>query len=327
MKKKELKVTERKVIEILLNREESQTEIAKELGVHKSTISREVRNRSTPNGYFADIAQLNYEERRNRTGTNACKIMNSQTRNYILLHLQAGWSPEQISGRMKRDKRKDRICHETIYNFIYNESYCKREKMYQYLRRGKKRRTKWKGRGSHKSKLPNRISISQRPEIVNKRSEFGHWEGDSVIYPNKKAINTVNELKTGLVEFTKLDRKTAELTASAMTTKLSKYETKTLTLDNGTEFTNHEDVNRDTGAVIYFCHPYSSWERGANENANGLLRGYLPKRYNIDELTQEELDEIAKDINNRPRKRLGYQTPAEAYRQELSKNVAVRSRM
>lgn len=327
MKKKELNVVDRKVIEVLLKRGESQIKIAKELGVHKSTIGREVNNRSTPNGYFADVAQLNYETRRNRTGQNANKIMNSHTRNYVLLHLQDGWSPEQISGRMKRDKREDRICHETIYNFIYNESYCRREKLYQYLRRGKKKRTKWKGRGSHKSRIPNRTSISQRPEIVKKRSEFGHWEGDSVLYPNKKAINTVNELKTGIVEFTKLDRKTAELTATAMSTKLSNYEAKTLTLDNGTEFTNHGDVSKVIGVVVYFCHPYSSWERGANENANGLLRGYLPKRYNIDELTQEELDEIASDINNRPRKRLGYQTPTEAYQQELIKNVAVRSRM
>lgn len=327
MKKKELNEADRKVIEVLLNRGESRTKIAKELGVHKSTIGREVNNRSTPNGYFADIAHLNYEVRRERTGTNARKIIHSQTRNYILLRLQSGWSPEQISGRMKREKREDRICHETIYNFVYNESYCKREKAYQYLRRGKKRRTKWKGRGAKKSKIPNRVSISQRPKVVDTRKEFGHWEGDSVIYPNKKAINTVNELKTGIVEFTVMERKTAKLTAKAMTTKLSNYEAKTLTLDNGTEFTDHEDVSRDTGVVTYFCHAYSSWERGANENANGLLRGYLPKRYNIDNLTQEELDEIANDLNNRPRKRLGYETPAEAYQQELIKNVAVRSRM
>jgi len=327
MKKKELNEADRKVIEVLLKRGESRTKIANELGVHKSTIGREVNNRSIPNGYFADIAQLNYEVRRNRTGTNARKIINSQTRNYILLHLQSGWSPEQISGRMKREERDDRICHETIYNFIYNESYCKREKVHQYLRRGKKRRTKWKGRGTKKSKIPNRVSISQRPKIVDTRKEFGHWEGDSVIYPNKKAINTVNELKTGIVEFTVMERKTAKLTAEAMTTKLSNYEAKTLTLDNGPEFTNHEDVSRDTGVVTYFCHPYSSWERGSNENSNGLLRGYLPKRYNIDNLTQEELDEIANDLNNRPRKRLGYETPAEAYQRELIKNVAVRSRM
>lgn len=317
MKKKELKEADRKVIEVLLKRGESQTEIAKELGVNKSTISREINNRSTPNGYFADIAQLDYEGNREITKKNARKIIHSKTRNYILSKLQVGWSPEQISGKMKRDGKEDRICHETIYRFIYDESYCKREKLHQYLRRGKKKRTKWKGRGTKKSKIPNRTSISKRPEVANERSEFGHWEGDSVIYPNKKAINTVNELKTGLVEFTKLERKTADLTAKAMISKLRDYETKTLTLDNGTEFTNHEDVTKEIGVVTYFCHPYSSWERGANENANGLLRGYLPKRYNIDELTQGELDDIAKELNNRPRKRLGYMTPAEAYQQEL----------
>jgi len=327
MKKKELNVADRKVIEVLLRRGETQTQIAKELGVHKSTISREVSNRSAPSGYFADIAQLNYKVRRDRTGINARKVMHSTTRNYVLSKLQIGWSPEQISGTMRRYRRKDAICHETIYNFIYNESYCKREMLYLYLRRGKKKRTKWKGRGTKKSKIPNRVSISQRPKIADERIEFGHWEGDSVIYPNKKAINTVNELKTGLVEFTKIDRKTAALTAEAMSTKLSDYEAKTLTLDNGSEFANHEDVSREIGVTVYFCHPYSSWERGANENANGLLRGYLPKRYNIDELTQEELDDIADELNNRPRKRLGYMTPAEAYQQELLKKVAVRSRM
>jgi len=319
MKKKELKEADRKVIEILLKRGESQTEISKGLGVHKSTISREINNRSTPNGYFADIAQLDYESNRETTRKNARKIMHSKTRNYILSKLEIGWSPEQISGKMEKDCREDRVCHETIYSFIYDESYCRREKLYQYLRRGKKKRTKWKGRSTKKSKIPNRISISNRPEVVNERSEFGHWEGDSVIYPNKKAINTVNELKTGLVEFTKLERKTADLTAKAMINKLKDYEAKTLTLDNGTEFTNHEEVAKEIGLVTYFCHPYSSWERGANENANGLLRGYLPKRYNIDELTQEDLDDIATELNNRPRKRLGYMTPAEAYQQELIK--------
>lgn len=326
-KNKELTIADRKVIEVFLKEERNQTEIAKALGVNKSTISREVKNRSTPNGYFSDIAQLDYESKRERTGTNSRRIIHSKTRNYILSKLELGWSPEQISGRMKREEREDYVCMETIYNFIYNESYCKREKLYQYLRRGKKKRTKWKGRGTKKSKIPNRVSISKRPKVVEKRTEFGHWEGDSVIYPNKKAINTVNELKTGLLEFTILKRKTAKLTAQAMINKLSKYDAKTLTLDNGTEFTEHEEVTKELGVITYFCHPYSSWERGSNENSNGLLRGYLPKRYNIDNLTQEELDDIAIELNNRPRKRLGYQTPAEAYQQELIKKVAVRSRM
>lgn len=199
--------------------------------------------------------------------------------------------------------------------------------IYQYLRRGKKKRTKWKGRKTHKCKIPNRVSISRRPKIVKERVEFGHWEGDSVLYAHKKAINTLNELKTGIVEFTKLEAKTAELTARAMSKKLKKHVRKTLTLDNGTEFMEHEGVAEETGVNIYFCHPYSSWERGANENVNMLLRGYLPKRTNIDKLTQDELDNIAEELNNRPRKRLNYYTPAEAYQQFFNSSVAVRSRM
>lgn len=327
MKKRELKLADRKVIEVLLLRGEEQKSIAETLGVNKSTISREVKSRSTPNGYIAEIAQLDYEERRERTSVNARKIRHSTCRNYILYRLELGWSPEQISGRMIFEGVDFRVCHETIYNFIYNEAYCNREKLYQYLRRGKKKRTKWKGRGTKKSRIPNRVSISKRPKAVEKREEFGHWEGDSVIYPRKKAINTMNELKTGILEFTLLERKTADLTARAMVTKLSKYESKTLTLDNGTEFTKHEYVSEKTGVVTYFCHPYSSWERGSNENSNGLLRRYLPKGQNIDDLTQAELDEISEELNNRPRKRLGYMTPAEAYQQELIKMVAVRSRM
>jgi IS30 family transposase len=145
----------------------------------------------------------------------------------------------------------------------------------------------------------------------------GHWEADSVIYWKKKAINTMNELKTGMLVFTKLERKTASLTAEAMGNRLKGYVSKTITVDNGSEFTKHEVVSREAGVEVYFCDPYSSWQRGANENSNRLLRKYLPKRYNIDELRQEELDEIAEELNNTPRKRLGYMTPAEAYQREL----------
>lgn len=327
MKTKELTAADRGAIEILLQEDFTPSLIAKKLGVHKTTIIREINNRGTPNGYFAQIAQIDYESRRKESSTNASKIKHSKTRNYILSKLQVGWSPEQISGRMKLEGKKDQICHETIYNFIYEDEYCKREDIYHYLRRGKKKRTRWKGRSTHRSKIPNRVSISKRPKVVEKRIEFGHWEGDSVVYANQRVINTLNELKTGIVEFTKLDRKTAKLTAEAMSKKLSNHIAKTLTLDNGSEFTEHQRVSEHTNVKVYFCHPYSSWERGANENANMLLRGYLPKRANIDKLTQEELDDIAEELNNRPRKRLNYHSPAETYQQLFNLSVAVRSRM
>ena len=247
---------------------------------------------------------------------------------------QLGWSPEQIAGRLKlKNNNQTVICHETIYDWLYTDKWAYgKEKLYQYLRYGRKKRKKQTGRSVHKSKIPNRVSISQRPDVVENRTEYGHWEGDSVIYPDKYAINTINELMTGKVRFTKLKRKTATLTAQAMSNQLKDELALTLTLDNGSEFTRHEEVVKNTGVKTYFCHPYSSWERGANENANMLLRGYLPKRKNIIDLTQEELDDIALELNNRPRKRLGYKTPSEVYQEYMLKlrkgeNVAVGSRM
>ena len=326
MKYKQLTAADRGAIEVLLQENFTLTAIANKIGTNKSTISREIKNRGSPNGYYAKYAIAQRKVKQKISSQNAKKIKCSRTRDYIIGKIEIGWSPEQISGRMKLIGREDRVCKETIYRYIYKDEYCKREKIYQYLRRGKKKRTGRKGRKTHKGKIPNRVSIEKRPRIVEKRREVGHWEGDSVIYPNKKAINTMNELKTGMVVFTKLERKRSELTARAMIKGLKGYIRKTMTLDNGTEFMRHEEVSKKMNIDIYFCDPYSSWERGANENCNMLLRGYLPKRYNIDELAQEELDDIAEELNNRPRKRLGYLTPSEVYQKELDKfSVAVRS--
>ena len=155
------------------------------------------------------------------------------------------------------------------------------------------------------------------------RSEFGHFEADSVIYPHKQAINTINELMTGLVAFTKLERKTARLTAQAMINQLTNWQAKTVTVDNGCEFTRHEDVSNATRVDVYFCDPYSSWQRGANENANMLLRGYLPKRKSIIDLTQKELNDIATELNHRPRKRFGFRSPVEVYTLSINRESSV----
>jgi IS30 family transposase len=222
------------------------------------------------------------------------------------------------------------VCPETIYAWLYQDEWAHDEEMlYHYLRYGRKNRRKQSGRSKHRSKIPNRVSIHHRPSIVNNRVEVGHWEGDSVIYSHKMAINTLNELTTGLVAFTKLRRKTARLTATAITHQLKHYQADTLTLDNGSEFVNHEHITKETGIMIYFADPYSSWQRGTNENTNMLLRGYLPKKHNIQNLTQDELNEIAQELNNRPRKRLGYKTPNEVYYQLTgeSPSVAVHSRI
>ena len=315
-KNKELTAAERSKIEILLREDYTITDISRLLEVHKSVISREVKNRSTTNGYFAWIAQINYEEHKAKRKRDSI-LGYSKYRNFVIDRLIAGWSPEQISGWLKKEKSVLQISYEAIYQFIYESKYGKENKLYQYLRRGKRRRTKKNGRLTKKSKIPNRVSIHERPIEVETRKEFGHWEGDSVIYANKKAINTLVERKTGLIVLKKLKQKTARLTSKAMIKNLKKYlGSKTLTLDNGPEFTEHERVAKETNIVVYFADPYSSWQRGSNENGNMLLRGYLPKKANIDKLTKGELQDIEDELNNRPRKRLGYQTPIETYQLE-----------
>jgi len=319
MKYKHLTAAQRGVIEGLLRANYTFKRIAAILGVSLSTVSREINQRKTPKGYFADIAQIDYEKRRRKCRVKK-KMLYSKRQKHIVSRLQVGDSPEQISGRLRFEGRNDLyVCPETIYQWLYQDEWAKEEKLYQYLRLGRKKRKKQTGRSVHRSKIPNRVSIHQRPKIVEKRKEIGHWEGDSVIYPTKYAINTLNELYSGLVRFTKLKRKTARLTARAMIRNLTKVKAKTVTVDNGSEFTYHETVALKADIRVYFADPYSSWQRGSNENANMLLRGYLPKRCDISNLTQEELDDIAEELNNRPRKRLGFRTPNEVYYQQLQK--------
>jgi len=293
------------------------------LGVSLSTVSREIKKRETPNGYLADIAQLNYERRRRKCRQKR-KMDFSKRQKYISKKLQLGWSPEQISGRLKLEGRDDLyVCPETIYQFLYEDEWARNENPYQYLRLGRKKRKKQNGRSVHRIKIPNRVSIHDRPEVVDQRVELGHWEGDSVIYSDKYAINTLNELYSGLVRFTKLKRRTAKLTSRAIIRRFKKIHAKTLTVDNGCEFTYHEMIALKTNANVFFADPYSSWQRGSNENNNMLLRGYLPKRCNISNLDQGELNDIAEELNSRPRKRLGFRTPNEVYREILKKGGKV----
>lgn len=288
------------------------SEIARKLGVHIATVSREIKTRGTPMGYFADIAQGHYERMRVRCRKKK-KLSNTHLQKLVSERLSWGWSPEQISGRLKHDGSSPYVCKETIYQFLYGDSWAKEEALYQYLRYGRKKRKKQAGRSVHRSKIPNKVSIHNRPSIVAERTEFGHCEADSVLYAKKRAINTMNDLATGMVWFTKLERKTAHDTARALTTRILSEGLRTVTVDNGTEFAEHECVTHVTQASIFFADPYCSNQRGANENVNMLLRGYLPKRANIDNLTQEDLDDIADDLNHRPRKRYGYRTPYEMY--------------
>ena len=303
----------RSVIQVLHYENYSLTDIAVKVGCHKSTISREIRSRSVRSGYSCFSAQCNYETNRERCKMKP-KLTSLETRNYVVDKIEIGWSPACIVGRMALENKAFSLCAETIYAFIYKDKYCIENKLYQYLRRGKRRRTKVYKRATKSEKMLNRVSIEKRPEEINNKSEFGHWEGDSIVSKGKKSfLNTLVERLSRLTVATKLNNHTSETTKIAIIEAFRKLYRKSLTVDNGTEFAKHEEY----GVDVYFCHPYSSWEKGTNENTNGLIRRYLPKRKKFDNLTQEELDEIVWELNNRLRKILNYKTPQEVYNLNL----------
>lgn len=315
-----LTAADRGKIEVLLQEKYTNKNIAKKLERNPSTIGREIKKGLDGSGiYRAWIAQVAYETNRKRS-KQIPKLdhpANHRLRSAIIGCLQRGWDPAQTAGRLRKDPQwRDLpvfVCAETIYEWIYTSSYAITEKLYQYLRYGKKRRTKQKGRSAQRSKIPNRVSIHDRPVVVYEKARLGDWEGDSVVYTHLHAINTVNERMSSLVAFTKLTQKTAILTTEAVIGKLRNYIAHTITFDNGTEFTRHGLITEALGINVYFADPYSSWQRGANENSNRQLRAYLPKRSDIRKLTQKELDNIAWELNNKPRKRLQWHTPQEVY--------------
>lgn len=303
-------------IEVLLEEGKTPSEIADMLGVNRSTVGREVKHRGTPTGYHAATAALDYD--RKRSVCRPKRIMEETPLGSLVIdRIKQGWSPEVIAGRLKKEIKEGKrlarefVNHETIYQFVYQSEYGKQEKLYQYLKRGKKHRTHKYGRRSQKETIPNRIFIDDRPAVVDERSRLGDWEGDSIIYPNKQAINSLVERKSRYVLLTKLARKTALLTQQAVVERLQDLPHQTLTVDNGSENTNHEAVTQALGMPVYFCHPYHSWEKGTNENTNGLVRRYLPRGHSIEPVTQNDIDDIAWELNNRPRKRLDYSTPHE----------------
>lgn len=321
---KHLTETDRIRIEVWLQEGRNQSYIAKKLGCDRSTISREVKNRSVPKCYIGRFAQLDYDKKREKCRPKK-KVEETSIGTYVIAMIRLGWSPETISGRIVREINQgqrptcDYLSPETIYKFIYNSEFGKTNKLYQYLRLGKRRRTKKYGRKSKRSIIPNRVFIDQRPQEVNERLSVGHWESDTIHYPNRQGINSLVERKTRYVELTKMQRRTAIETEKAIKSKLAGHIRKTLTMDNGSENRNHETIAKELLLSTFFCHAYHSWEKGSNENMNGLVRRYLPKRFNLGNITQQDLDDIADELNNRPRAILNFQTPKEMLEYEYKK--------
>lgn len=316
-KYKHLSIEERELISQLLASGKTLGDIAKSMGRSKSSISREV-NRNfnrVKKKYFAHNAQIKYKNRK----FNAKKykrLLNPLIRNYVVDKTKLGWSPEQISGRIKVDLPGQSISHEAIYQFIYDPIIRVHIDLVQYLRRNHKKRIKKSYlRRAKKSHISHRIPIENRPEEVEERKVLGHWEGDSVVsMKSKVGLNTIVERKSRFVLISKLNDKTAEETKKAVVLRLGMLPPnlrKTLTLDNGCENAYHKKITEQIGTKCYFANPYHSWERGTNENTNGLIRWYLPKGTDFANVSEEDIRNIEWLLNTRPRKTLNYKTPIE----------------
>jgi IS30 family transposase len=290
----------------------SKIQIAQRLGRHRSTIYREVQRNRRSIGYLPGIAHRKSQKRRAdkpgkiRTGP--------RLYDYILRGLKRGLSPEQIAGRMKREVKPFYVCHETIYRYIYRLG---NKGLYRLLHYKKRRRGNRWGRKVGSGKYCGITLITERPQEIESREEFGHWEGDTIAFSNTKYLNvaTYVERKTRFVVLDKhADRKTATV-LGALECRIQRHPSKlwkTVTFDQGSEFADYRPLERRTRCKTYFCEPHSPWQRGSNENMNGRLRRYLPRSIDIQAVTQENLNDLAKKINNIPRKCLDYMTPREA---------------
>jgi len=327
---KQLSIEEREYIQAQLQTGSSLRQIGRELGRPHSTLSRELRRNYPPQRerYTPRLAQARAQTMTIRRGQRP-RLKKQFIRQYVEEKLKEDWSPEQISGRLKEDHPPYSISPEAIYLYIY--SHCERhgwgiqvkgEDLRVYLRRKHKRRNRKNVPfPSEKGNIRNRLSIEKRPTYIEKRKQVGHWEGDSMVSrQSRAALNTLVERVTGLVKISKLHNLTALETQRAVTTRLSALPPglrRTLTTDNGHENAGHEAVGKEVNLVWYFCHAYASHERGTNENTNGLIRQYFPKRTDFATVSATDIQFVEDRLNNRPRKRLKFKTPNEVFNRHV----------
>lgn len=286
----------------------NQTQIASEIGVHKATVSRECRRNRGHRGYRPKQAD---ELALARLGLRARPRIAPETWQQVTDLLKQQWSPAQISGRLKLE-RQPTVSHERIYQYIYADKRAGGT-LHLNLRSQKQRRKRY-GSYWRRGQLPHRRSIDQRPAIVESKARRGDWEADTIIgQHHQQAIVSLVDRHSKLTRLAKVTRNTAELVAHAMTTQLAALTVKTITSDNGREFARHQEVAAHLSADFYFAHPYASWERGVNENTNGLVRQYFPKKSDFSKITDRQIEKVVQRLNHRPRKTLGYKTPNEVF--------------
>jgi len=295
-------------IHALLKAQTTQKQIAKLLKVSESTISRELRRNKGLRGYRPKQANIKAQNRR-KEATKAIK-MTPELINIIEMYIQQDWSPEQISGWLKKEKAI-RISHERIYQHIWFNKANGGE-LYKHLRQSGKKRKKRLGSTDKRGQIKNRVCIEKRPDIVEEKSRIGDWEIDTVIGKSHQgALVTIVDRKSKFTLIKKVDSKHADVVTAATISLLQPYleKTFTITADNGKEFSGHEEMAEKLSVDVYFAHPYHSWERGLNENTNGLIRQYFTKGSSFVNITEDQVEDVMNRLNHRPRKTLNYKTP------------------
>jgi IS30 family transposase len=309
---------------------ESISDIADCLGFHKASVYRELERNSSRQGYRPDWAAQQYLMRKFNHQFKLDK--NLELREFVITRLKEGWSPQQIAGRLKRSAGKCVISHESIYSYIYSKS-GKEQKLYKLLHKKRRFRYPRIQRKRQKSTLEaQKIGISERGETINQRQTFGHWEGDLLMFGKQNPhLITIRERKSRLIVAIKNDSRRPQRTANTLVNYMKKHfahAVSSLTLDNDIAFTHHLKMANALNTSIYFCEPYKSWQKGAIENANRILRTYLPKKSSIENHTQQDIENIVDQLNNRPMRCLDYRTPKEVfceYRGGLESSRAIRT--
>lgn len=323
MKHTKLTFPERRLISQWRNEGISKRECARRLGRDHATITRELtRNKFDGHLYEPLHAQGKAETRKTKAWLAKHPLKNKDVFAYVIRKLREGWSPEVISGRLREVEHPKEpswhLCSETIYQFIYSSHPKAKElKLWEYLRRKQVKRKKKTGRSVHKLRIPDRVSIHQRPKVIDERAEFGHWEGDTVVGRGRNhGIHTEYERVSSTTRFEKMPDLTARsslLAQEKIFKPLPPKARRSTTLDNGHEHVLHTKLKEDVGVKTYFADPYSSWQRGGNENANLWIRYYFPKGTDFRTIPEDELRDVEYELNTRPRKRLNYKTPLEVF--------------
>lgn len=309
----QLTMSEREVISKMRFAGASPAEISRTLGRHRSTVSRELARNGEGPDYSAVTAQQKADVRR-RERPLVRKMEQPHLSEYVREHLVERWSPDQIAGRLQREHPRDRLwslCGQTIYRWIQAQPVDDRRHWQQFLR--------WKGRRKprqdRRGRLPAQVHIANRPVIVDRRGRYGDWEGDTIVgRRHRGGVVTLVERKSGYLLTGKVRDRQAERvrrTIARLVDPLPSSLRRTLTLDNGKEFAQHARLSRETQLRVYFAEPYRPQQRGTNENTNGLLRQYYPKGTDFHDISRHHIERTTTELNNRPRKRLNYQTPSE----------------